>query len=237
MKSSDPLGASLNDFTHGNTSAKLIVKSNITEDSEIPVEYLFRDEEEMPLIERKALALCRGKVLDVGAAAGCHSVLLQQRGLEVFPIDISAKAVEVMKNRGLTNARQADFFELTDEKYDTLLFMMNGIGICGELENLDRFFKKAKELLNPGGQILLDSSDIIYMYEEDDGSVEIDMNAAYYGEVEYQMQYGDCAGPKFNWLFVDFETLSYYADRNGFTCELILEGEHYDYLARLRSVG
>jgi SAM-dependent methyltransferase len=236
MKSKDPIGAALEDYMNGNPSGKIIVKSNITEDSEIPVDYLFRDEIDMPDIETKALQLCRGSVLDVGAAAGCHSIILKHKYLDVHPIDISAKAVETMKKQGLEAARQADYFELKNEKYDTLLLLMNGIGICGELSMLDEFFRKARELLNPGGQILLDSSDIIYMFEEEDGSIEINLNAGYYGEVEYQMQFAACVGEKFKWLFIDFETLAEYAYANGFSCELILEGEHYDYLARLMMV-
>jgi len=233
MKSKDPIGVALEDYTNGNPSGKIVVKSNIAEDSEIPVDYLFRDEIDMPDSEIKALQLCHGRVLDVGAAAGCHSIVLKHKGLDIHPIDISAKAVKIMKRQGLESAKQIDYFELKNEKYDTLLFLMNGIGICGELSRLDDFFRKATELLNPGGQILLDSSDIIYMFEGDDGSIEIDLNAGYYGEVEYQMSYSDCIGPKFKWLFIDFETLTDHASANGFSCELILEGEHYDYLARL----
>ncbi len=220
MKINDPLGLALEDYTNGNPSGKIIVTSNITENSEIPIEYLFRDEIDMPDIEIKALQLCYGRILDVGAAAGCHSIALKNKGLNIHPIDISAKAVEIMKRQGLETARQINYFELKNEKYDTLLFLMNGIGICGELTHLDEFFKKAKELLNPGGQILLDSSDIIYMFEEEDGFIEIDLNAAYYGEVEYQMIYGECIGPKVQWLFIDFAALCRFATRNGFSREL-----------------
>lgn len=234
MKPNDPLGKALNDYFNGNKLGKIIVKSNISEDETISVDYFFRPEEAIPALEQKALQLCRGKVLDVGAAAGRHSVILQKRGFEIYPIDISAGAVAVMKNRGLLHARQADYFNLEKEKYDTLLFMMNGVGICGHLEKLDQFFIKAGELLNPGGQILLDSSDIFYMLVDEDRSVALDLQASYYGEVKYQMQYDGVEGPFFHWLFVDFETLSTYANRNGFSCEMILEGPHYEFLARLR---
>ncbi|OYT13410.1 MAG: SAM-dependent methyltransferase [Bacteroidetes bacterium 4572_114] len=201
MKTTDPLGKALKDYSIGNKSKKIIVKSSISEDEAVSIDYFFRPEELMPAIEQKALQLCQGKVLDAGAAAGRHSVILQKRGFEVWPIDISAGAVEVMKSRGLLNARQADYFKLENKKYDTLLFMMNGVGICGHLEKLDQFFIKAGELLNQGGQI---------------------------------MQYDGVEGPFFYWLYVDFDTLSTYADRNGFSCEMILEGPHYEFLARLR---
>ncbi len=233
-RSHDIIGTALLDYHSGTTNRKLKVYSSIGEPDEIPVGYFFRTYEEMPLIEHKALQLCHGRILDVGAAAGCHSLELQRTGKEVLPVDTSAGAVEVMHQRGLKTARQADFFSPEEENFDTLLLLMNGIGICGTLDRLDEFFKKAASLLKSGGQILLDSSDILYMYEQDDGSVMIDLNSGYHGQVEYRFGYGRCKGPAFNWLFVDFDLLDEYAGRHGFSCELVMEGEHFDYLARIR---
>ncbi len=232
-RSNDLTGTALLDYLAGTTNRKLKVFSSIAETDEIPVRYFFRTYDEMPLIEQKALQLCRGRILDVGAAAGCHSLELQRAGKEVLPVDTSAGAVEAMHQRGLKAARQADFFNLGDETFDTLLLLMNGIGICGTLDRLDDFFIKAASLLEPGGQILVDSSDILYMHEQDDGSVMIDLNSGYYGEVEYRFGYGRRKGAAFNWLFVDFDLLADYAGRHGFSCELVLEGEHFDYLARI----
>ncbi len=221
------------DYYHGKTDAKLRVYSSIADPDVIPVAYFFRTHPQMPDPEKHALGLCNGRILDVGAAAGCHSLALQQAGQTVVPVDISPGAVEVMHLRGLPQARLADFFTIGEETFDTLLLLMNGIGICGNLNGLDRFFEKADELLLPGGQILLDSSDVLYMYEEEDGSVLIDLNSGYYGEVEYRFGYGRRKGPAFGWLFVGFDILSEYAARHGFNCRLVLEGEHYDYLACL----
>ncbi|MCF8364144.1 MAG: class I SAM-dependent methyltransferase [Bacteroidales bacterium] len=229
----DLVGKALLDYLSGAKNAKLDVFSDISEPDEIPVSHFFRSWDEMPEIEQKAIELCRGKVLDVGAAAGCHSLILQERGHETTAIDISAGAVEVMKKREIINARQQDFFTLGSEKFDTIMMLMNGIGICGKLENLDRFFEHAKSLLNPGGQILLDSSDILFMFEEEDGSVMIDLNSNYYGEVKYRFAYQGLESEPFDWLFLDFDLLNDYAEKNGFRCELIMEGNHFDYLARI----
>ena len=111
--------------------------------------------------------------------------------------------------------------------------LMNGTGIIGTLENMPSFFARMKELLNPGGSILIDSSDLRYLFEEEDGSLMIDLADDYYGLLDYQMQYGDVLGEPFDWLYVDFDTLAFYAEENGFEIELVAEGEHYDYLARL----
>jgi len=229
----DPFGLAISDYYSGVHDKKIRIESDITETDYIPVRYYFRSEEEMPKLEQQALDLCKGTVLDVGAATGCHSVMLQERGLEVYPIDISSHAVEVMKNRNLDKARQADFFNLEQDQFDTILILMNGIGICGTLDRLNDFFEVVKRILKPGGQVLLDSSDIIYMFEGEDGSYQIDLNNEYYGEVTYEMEYDGIKSQPFKWLFVGFDLLSDFANRNGFKCELMVEGEHFDYLTRI----
>jgi len=232
----DIVGMALLDYLDGNENAKLDVFSDISEPDEIPLKHFFRTWDELPEIERKALDLCKGRVLDVGAASGCHSLILQENDLQVQAIDISAGAVEVMQKRSVKNVEQQDFFTLSGERFDTILMLMNGIGICGRLEKLDQFFNQIQKLLNPGGQVMLDSSDILFMFEEEDGSVMLDLNSNYYGEVQYQFGYKGQKSEPFDWLFLDFDLLNDYAQKHGFECELVMQGPHYDYLARIISV-
>ena len=229
----DPMGAAIHDYYHTGKAGKLIVKSTMFEDDEIPVGSLFRDFVQMPALERAALNLAQGRILDVGAGSGCHSVALKAMGKDAVAIDISPLSVAVMRERGL-DAREIDFFDQSfDEKFDTVLMLMNGTGIIGRLENMPAFFERLKSLLDAGGSVLIDSSDLKYLYEEEDGSFMIDLADEYSGLVDYQVKYKNVLGEPFDWLYVDFETLSYYASENGFTAELVYEGEHYDYLARL----
>ncbi len=227
----DVIGTALLDYYNKRCSSEIVVKSSIAEDDIISIPYLFRVLPKLPKVEKKALELCSGKVLDVGAGSGCHSLILKNNGQDVIAIDTSEGAVEVMQKRGL-NVLHIDFYDVND-KFDTLLFMMNGIGIARTLDGLETFLTKAKSLLIPGGQILLDSSDIMYMFKEDDGSIWMDLNKSYYGEVVYQMEYKGLATPKFNWLFVDYQTLEDAAKEVGLYCKKIIDGEHHDYLARL----
>jgi len=227
----DVIGAALLDYFNKNYSSDIIVKSSISEDDIIPLPYLFRTEKELPELEIKALSLCKGRTLDVGAASGCHSLILQQNNIEVNAIDTSKGAVQVMLQRGL-NAKELNYFDV-EEKYDTLLFLMNGVGIAGTLDGLKQFLLKAKSLLKEGGQVLLDSSDIKYMFEEEDGSMWVDLNNSYYGEVNYQMQYKELVTNKFDWLFADFKILSSIAAELGFKSQLIFEDENSQYLAQL----
>lgn len=205
------------------------------DEDEIPVRTLFRTGKQMSPLERTALQLASGRILDVGAGSGCHSLALQAAGKEVEAIDISPLSVEAMRRRGVGQATQANLFsDSFCGAYDTLLMLMNGSGIIGRLENLPAFFHKAKQLLRPGGSILMDSSDLRYLYEDEDGSFVIDIAGDYYGEVDFRMQYKQVEGDPFDWLYIDFQTLSLYAAQNGFAAELAKEGKHYDYLARLR---
>ena len=229
----DPMGAAIYDFHKSGTADVLRVFSSQFEEDEIPVADLFREFEDMPLIEQTAIEMASGKILDVGAGSGCHSVALKKMGKSAVAIDISPLSVEVMKERGV-DARLVNMYDSSfDEKFDTVLMLMNGTGIIGCLENMPVFFERMKELLNPGGSLLIDSSDLRYLFEEEDGSLMIDLADDYYGQLDYQMQYKDVSGEPFDWLYVDFDTLAFYAEESGFDAELIAEGEHYDYLAKL----
>ncbi len=233
MNKKDPIGAAVQDYLKGAKTAEVIVESDIADDDVIPVSYLFRTEEEMPELELLALDECRGKVLDIGAGAGCHTLPLQERGTDVTALDISEGAVKAMQERGVKHVLKQDIFKLKDQKFDTLLLLMNGVGIAGNLSGLDRLLKHSKTILNPGGQILLESSDILYMFEDEDGSYVIDLNAGYYGEVKYNMKYNDQDSGWFKWLFIDPAILQDYAEKHGYTFEVLYEGENGNYLARL----
>ena len=231
----DLFGTAILDFQTNNSPEDLITETTISEEDEMSVAYLFRDFSGMPILEQKALLLAKGKVLDVGCGAGSHSLYLQnEKKLAVTAIDISEKAVEACKLRGVSNAIIEDilYFE-TDEKFDTIILLMNGTGIFGKLENVSNYLQKLKSLLVENGQILIDSSDIIYMFDEDSDGGKWISGDKYYGELEFTITYKGEKEAPFPWLYMDYNTLQNAAVANGFQCELILEGEHYDYLARL----
>lgn len=231
----DLFGKAMYDFQTNNSPEDIITETSISEEDEMSVEYLFRSYDEMPKIEQKALQLATGKTLDVGCGAGSHSLSLQNdRNLDVTSIDISEKAIETCKLRGLKNAIIENILDFEGEKFDTIILLMNGTGIFGKLENCNMYLSKLKSLLNPNGQILIDSSDIIYMFDEDeDGGKWIPSETEYYGELTFTISYKGEKEETFDWLYLDYNTLQNAAIANGLKCELVMEGEHYDFLARL----
>ena len=226
------MGKAIADFYKGRRDGKLRVLSPMFEEDEIPVTTLFRSFRDMPKLEQKALKMAKGRILDVGAGSGCHSLWLQGKGLDVTAVDISPYSIETMKERGVVNVLEQDFFTLED-KYDTILMLMNGIGIVGGLDKLPDFFKHIDKILAQDGQLLCDSSDICCLYEDEDGIIELPCDDKYYGELEYTMCYDEMKGDSFPWLYIDANTLRNYAEAHGFKMEIVRRGEHYDYLARI----
>lgn len=231
----DLFGKAILDYQTNNSPQPLITETSISEEDEMSVAYLFRSYNDMPLLEQKAMQLAKGKILDVGCGAGSHSLYLQNKeGAEVTAIDISENAIQACALRGIKNVHVQDILKMDEnEKFDTILLLMNGTGIFGKLDQVSLYLTKLRSLLNENGQILIDSSDIIYMFDEDEDGGKWIPGTAYYGEITFTISYKGEKETPFPWLYLDYNTFQNAAIDNGFQCELILEGEHYDYLARL----
>lgn len=231
---SDPIGNAISNYFFKNDNTTIKVVSTAVEDEQLPPDYFFRTYDEMPLLERIALNRCNGKVLDVGAGAGCHSMYLQNKNLQVTALEVSKLCCNVMTSQGIRNVVNTDILSFGQSKYDTILLLMNGIGIAGSISGLEKLLIHLKRLLKPGGSILLDSSDLIYLYEQEDGTILFDINAEnYYGEINYLLSYKEVIGASFSWLFADHVILSETAEKAGFQSKIIEYGPHYDYLAEL----
>lgn len=230
----DLFGKAILDYQTNNSPEDLITETSISDPDEMRVAYLFRNFKEMPKLEQKALQLAKGKVLDVGCGAGSHTLYLQEKGLAVTAIDISENAIKACELRGVQNCKVSNVLDWdASEKFDTILLLMNGTGIFGTLKETTKYLQKLKSLLSKNGQILVDSSDLIYMYDQDeDGAYEVPANG-YYGELTFTVHYKGETETTFPWLYLDYNTLQNAAHANGLNCELILEGKHFDYLAKL----
>lgn len=230
FNSMDVYGQALNDFYHYRLFDKLLLHNSYGPVEEMPVAHFFRSKADMPELEVYALELCNGKILDIGAGVGSHALVLQEMNLDVYALEKSTLASEVMTKRGVKNIINADVFDLHRRKFETLLLLMNGIGLVGDLHGLEKLLVHAKTIIVPHGQMLFDSSDIMYLYEE----VELPPAGKYYGEIAYQYEYKNVKGDWFNWLYVDQQTLLKIASKNGWICQIIYEDEFGQFLASLR---
>ncbi len=229
----DLMGRAIWDYYYQENSEDLQTETSISELDDLPVSYLFRDYQEMNALEKKALDLSFGKVLDVGSGAGSHSLYLQnERKLKVTALDISPKSIEICKARGIKNAICEDLLQFSEKNFDTVLLLMNGTGIFQSLEHIDQYLQKLKSLVAENGQILIDSTDILYMYDQDEDGGVLVPATGYYGELDYYLHYKGESELPMKWLYLDFDTLENAAIANGFKIQKIEQLED-SYLAQL----
>ncbi len=229
----DVFGRAYQDYLSGEKDGIIKVYSDIAEPEELPVSYFFRSWEEMPEYERLILSHAEGEVLDVGAGAGSHALELQKKGIAVDALDISPGAADVMRKRGVKEVWCGDYYDMANKGYETILFLMNGIGIAGSLSGLIKLLKHADTLLVPGGHILIESTDLMYLYEEEDGSYRVPLGERYYGELQYRLVYKNLETKPFSWLFADPDSLQHAASTCGYKTRILYAGERHNYVAVL----
>ena len=234
FKPMDVFGNALLDYWNGIATENILTHSNLGDTDEIPLDYLFRDYKQMPPLEKKALKCCKGSILDLGAGTGSHALYLQKQHKTVTALDISKGATEVCKLRGIETVLCEDLFD-HNLKYDTILLLMNGTGLAGTLKGLGPFLEQLKKLLHPNGNIFIEGTDILYMFEsdEEDGGYWVPNQVDYYGELRFTMRYKDQTTTEFPWLYLDYNTLARAAQYHGFETSLVMEGPQNNYLAKL----
>jgi SAM-dependent methyltransferase len=227
-----PLARALADVHGGDRDARLCIRSSLWEDEIVPATEYYRPfDVPLPEIERRALSACRGRVLDAGAGAGRHALELQRRGLDVVALDVAPEAVAVMRDRGVRDPTEGDVFTLENERFDTVLMLMHGLGVVGTLAGLARFLDRLPGLLRPGGQLLADSADLALAVDE--GTVAQLADGGFAGEVEFQLVYGALEGRPYPWLFVDPGTLGRMAAERGLETRILARGDRGAFLARV----
>ena len=230
-----PFGVALLDYYRGDHEATISMHIDDAFTTLQPVGDFFREPRTHEL-ERLALDLCRGRVLDVGAGAGIHTLLLQEEGCDVSAIDICPEAVSIMRDRGVADVHLGDIMSLENETFDTLLMMGHNIGMVETLDKLEPFLRHARTITAPDGQILLTSKDVrvtdepvFLAYQQ--RNVEA---GRFIGEVRISMEYGGIRGPLFSWLHVDSETLAAHAARTGWQIGVVKKQPDGNYMAQLR---
>jgi SAM-dependent methyltransferase len=224
----DAYGEALQDYYYDRFVPPLLLNTSYGARETMPPEVFFRDRDGFSELESYALSLANGSILDVGAGAGAFTLYLQKQGFDVVANEISSIACEIMRSRGVKNVNEYPVQEESGSFYDTILLMMNGLGLFGTLNGLREGLMKLRELLTPGGQIVADSSDIRYLYES------ALPEERYHGEIDYQYFYQGRPGEWFKWVYVDQKTLKYTARQCGLHCQVVFEDENDHYLVIMK---
>lgn len=230
----EPLAAALMDHYQSGRPRRVAATRADGLRFEIETEEYFTLEGTLESLDQLALDRCRGRVLDVGAGAGRHALALQERGLEVVAIDVSPICTELCRARGVREAHLFDVMKLDGAapfgRFDTLLFGMQTVGVAGGVAPLIRLLERLRDVLAPGGEILVDSSELRDPWEGDatDRSPER-------GEIVLSTRYRGWVGEPFPWLYLGPRDLEAVAEAAGFTCEILGEVEGGEFLAALRS--
>jgi SAM-dependent methyltransferase len=231
----EPYQAAMWAYHRGDHDAVIVVYDDFERD-EVPVSYFFRSPEQFPDAERLALDLCRGRVLDVGAGSGCHALALQDQGLEVTAIEVLPDLVDILRERGVRDARKASWMDVDAGQFDTVLLMMNGLGLAESLSGLPSLLRAAGRLVRPGGQVLADSTDVrVHMDREAGRTGAFERSdGRYVGDLHFQLEFEGRKGPPFGQLYVDPETLGRCAGNEGWRSEIVQPPDKYGhYLVRL----
>ena len=231
MRNPDVLGECIKKAYETNEDVWMDLELNGYTDDPMNAHYFLRSFDDMPILERRALELVKGRILDVGAAAGSHSLYLQEKGFDVTSLEHSAACCEVMRNRGLKNVVCEDIFAFDhDKKYDTILLLMNGWGMGATLSGMHELVPKLKALLNSGGQILGDTSDIQYWSNEKKDE-KSSLSNSYHGEVVFKVTHGS-KNQSFRWIYPEPSLLHSLFQKSDMVASIEAEGPHWDYLIR-----
>ncbi len=224
----DLFGKALYDFYQGRFQPPLVLHNTYGDPEEIPVEGYFFDENQISEMEDFALSLCRGRILDAGAAAGRHVMILQDRGLDVTGLEVSRLCCNLMRARGVRKVVHGDIHKRKAEGFDTVMMLMNGIGLAGSVEGLRKLLLHLKQIVHAGGQIIFDSSDISYVYEQTEKPAD-----RYFGEMDYRYEYRGQKGEWFSWLYIDSVKMKEISAACGWHLQVIYEDQTETYLGRL----
>lgn len=233
----DAFGALLLDHLAGGAGEVFLDRDDGETGPGMGPEWFFAEPEDWPEAERQVFDQAWGRVLDVGAGAGRHSLEAQRRGSTVVAIDISPGAIETCRGRGVLDARLLPL-AVVDEGlgvFDTVLMMCGNFGFFGDAEATVAGLRRLHALTSSGGRIVLDSVD---PYVDSD-----DADLAYQarnrergrlpGQVTIRIRYGERATPWFDLLLVSPAELAELAEESGWRVEQIVWGEPPDYYAVL----
>jgi len=218
MPAKDLFGQSFLDFYEGKKHPSQIERDDGHTDDHIIAQY-FNGYEDFPEAERKALRHAKGRVLDIGVGAGRHSLYLQGKGLDVTGIDISEKALEVCRRRGVKRLLKMSACDLMfgEDSFDTAIAFCNNFGLCGSMRGVEGMMVRLHRIISDDGVFLAESINPI--------DTNMRAHLRYHkkniargrppGQVRLRIKYRGETGAWFGLLMVTPEEMRQICDRTG----------------------
>lgn len=176
--------------------------------------------EAWPQIERRAMELVRGRVIDLGCGAGRVALYLQRKGYDVLGFDISPLALRVCKERGLRKTRRGSIHDprFARNSFDTAIMFGNNFSLLGTPTRATKVLSRLHRILSKGGLILAETLDPYDTKEQ--------AHLAYHkmnekkgqpaGQVRMRVRYKQYATPWFYWLLLSRDEMRALGRRAGF---------------------
>jgi len=185
--------------------------------------------------EKKAVRYAKGKVLDVGCGAGRHALYLQSRGLDVVGIDISPRAIEVCRRRGLKQTKVMSIAQLSSRMgaFDTIIMFGNNFGLFANPGRARWLLRRFHKMTSPSGRILAQTLD---PYKTTDP-----LHLSYHrrnrgrgrmaGQARIRIRYRDLTTPWFDYLLVSRKEMREIVKETGWKVARFIDSGGPNYIA------
>lgn len=108
--------------------------------------------ERRALIARELKQLTPGRAIDIGAAAGRNTTVLEEHGWQAFALEYDESGAELAKARGINVMRaDATMLPVPDDQFDLAI----SYDVLEHIEDDARVVEEIKRVLKPGGHVLI----------------------------------------------------------------------------------
>lgn len=220
-------------------TAEIIERDDLYIDTGSDAGTYFSEYRQWSPLEKRAVKLAKGRVLDVGCGAGRHALYLQEKGSDVTGIDNSPGAIKVCKLRGLKKAMVRPIDEIDKFKvnsFDTIQMFGNNFGLFGNRKNARKILKKMARITSPEARIIAET---LNPYKTDNSFHLPYLRAnrrrgRMGGQIKMRVRFGKTIGEWFDYLFVSPVEMQEIIGDSDWQIEEFLDAQEANYIAVIK---
>ena len=233
----DAYGQELFNFYINNEGAEIVERDDGFIEGTTNLSLYFAPYEQWPTHQQEAMQFAHGRVLDIGAGAGRHSLHLQNQGLEVTAVDNSPKAVELCRLRGVNDARLLPITKISRhiEPFDTIIMMGNNFGLFGNAQRAKRLLRRFHNLTFEGGTLIAETNDP-YQTEDPDHLEYHEFNrqrGRMPGQLRLRVRYRKYKTPWMDYLIVSKDEMKEIVSDTGWIIDRFIDSDSSMYIVVL----